>query len=71
MFQLFDYQQDLVDKARNALAAGNQGVLIVSPPGSGKSVVISEIAKLTVKKRWPCIILCPSPRTSKADQRFF
>lgn len=50
MFQLFDYQQDLVDKARNALAAGNQGVLIVSPPGSGKSVVISEIAKLTVKK---------------------
>lgn len=34
MFQLFDYQQDLVDKARNALAAGNQGVLIVSPPGS-------------------------------------
>lgn len=50
MFQLFDYQQDLIDKARNALAAGNQGVLIVSPPGSGKSVVISEIAKLTVKK---------------------
>lgn len=50
MFQLFDYQQDLVDKARNALAAGNQGVLIVSPPGSGKSVVISEIARLTVKK---------------------
>lgn len=50
MFQLFDYQQDLVDKARNALAAGNQGALIVSPPGSGKSVVISEIARLTVKK---------------------
>ncbi|MDK7064687.1 helicase-related protein [Lactobacillus crispatus] len=50
MFQLFDYQQDLVDKARNDLAAGNQGVLIVSPPGSGKSVVISEIARLTVKK---------------------
>lgn len=50
MFQLFDYQQDLVDKARNALAAGNQGVLIISPPGSGKSVVISEIARLTVKK---------------------
>ncbi|WP_240400791.1 DEAD/DEAH box helicase [Lactobacillus crispatus] len=50
MFQLFDYQQDLIDKARNALAAGNQGVLIVSPPGSGKSVVISEIARLTVKK---------------------
>lgn len=71
MFQLFDYQQDLVDKARNALAAGNQGVLIVSPPGSGKSVVISEIARLTVKKKWACIILCSSSRTSKTDQRFF
>ena len=50
MYQLFDYQQKLVDQARDALAQGNKGVLIVSPPGSGKSVVISEIARLTVKK---------------------
>lgn len=50
MYQLFDYQQKLVDQARDALAQGNKGVLIVSPPGSGKSVVISEIARLTVQK---------------------
>lgn len=50
MYRLFDYQQKLVDQARDALAQGNKGVLIVSPPGSGKSVVISEIARLTVKK---------------------
>ena len=50
MYRLFDYQQKLVDQARDALAQGNKGVLIVSPPGSGKSVVISEIARLTVQK---------------------
>lgn len=50
MYQLFDYQQDLVNRARDALAQGNKGVLIVSPPGSGKSVVISEIARLTTLK---------------------
>lgn len=32
MYQLFDYQQALVDKTRQALSDGNQGVLIVSPP---------------------------------------
>lgn len=50
MYQLYDYQQKLVSGARDALARGNHGVLIVSPPGSGKSIVIAEIAKLTVKK---------------------
>lgn len=50
MFQLFDYQQKLVNSARKSLARGNRGVLIVSPPGSGKSVVIAEIARLTTLK---------------------
>ena len=51
MYQLFDYQQKLVNQARDALAHKNKGVLIVSPPGSGKSVVIAEIAKLTTQKK--------------------
>ena len=51
MYRLFDYQQKLVAGARNALAQGNKGVLIVSPPGSGKSVVIAEIARLTALKK--------------------
>lgn len=51
MFDLFDYQQDLVDRSRQALAEGHHGVLIVSPPGSGKSVVIAEIARLTTLKK--------------------
>ena len=50
MYQLFDYQQKLVDGARKSLAEGHKGVLIVSPPGSGKSIVIAEIARLTTEK---------------------
>lgn len=49
-FKLFDYQQRIVDETRQKIGQGNNGVLIVSPPGSGKSVIIAEIARLTVAK---------------------
>ncbi len=51
MLQLFNYQQSLVKRARHALIDGNKSVLIVSPPGSGKSVIISEIARLATMKK--------------------
>ena len=47
-FKLRPYQQELVDKARQSIAQGAKGVLVQSPAGSGKSVVIAEIAKLTI-----------------------
>ena len=50
MFKLYDYQQKIVDETRKKLSQGNKGVLIVSPPGSGKSVVIGEIARLATLK---------------------
>lgn len=50
MFKLYDYQQNLVDQARNELAKGHKSVLLTSPAGSGKSVVIAEIARLTTAK---------------------
>lgn len=48
MYQLFDYQKDLIDRARKQILKHN--VMIVSPPGSGKSVVISEIVRLATLK---------------------
>lgn len=48
-FTLRPYQRELVNEARQAIAQGAKGVLVQSPPGSGKSVVIAEIAKLTVQ----------------------
>lgn len=51
MYTLFPYQQKLVNEARQSLANGNHAVLIQSPAGSGKSIVISEIARLTTAKQ--------------------
>lgn len=40
----------LVEQARQELRKGNKSCLLVSPAGSGKSVVIAEIARLTTLK---------------------
>ncbi|WP_460730539.1 DEAD/DEAH box helicase, partial [Nocardia heshunensis] len=50
MYQLHPYQTKLVNQARQALANGNKSVLLQSPAGSGKSVIIAEIVRLTVSK---------------------
>lgn len=50
MYKLFPYQQKLVNQAKQSFASGHHSVLIVSPAGSGKSVIISEIARLAVEK---------------------
>lgn len=51
MYKLYDYQQTAVKEARHQLLLKNKGVLIVMPPGSGKSVVIAEIARLTTLRK--------------------
>lgn len=48
-FKLYDYQENLVDQARHILLK-KSGVLIQSPPGSGKSVMIAEVVKNAVNK---------------------
>lgn len=50
MFELYEYQKDLVEGARESIASGSKGVLIQSPPGSGKSIVIAAIAKMATDK---------------------
>lgn len=50
MYQLHPYQANLVKQARSKFAEGIKSILIVSPAGSGKSVVIAEIARLAVEK---------------------
>lgn len=50
MFQLHDYQKTLVNKARQSYLDGYKSPCIVAPCGAGKSVIISEIAKLTTRK---------------------
>lgn len=45
-YKLYDYQQRLVNEARQSIANGSRGVFVQAPPGAGKSIVIAEITKL-------------------------
>ena len=49
--QLYDYQQSLVNQARQAYADGFKSPCIVAPCGAGKSIMIAEIIKLTTDNR--------------------
>lgn len=51
--KLYDYQQNLVDKVRQAYIDGYKSPCVVAPCGSGKSIIIADIARMTTtnKKR--------------------
>lgn len=49
--KLYDYQQDLVDRTRQSYRDGFNAPCIVSGCGSGKSVMIAEVARMTAKNR--------------------
>jgi superfamily II DNA or RNA helicase len=50
MFQLHDYQRRLVDKTRQSYIEKFKSPCVVAPCGAGKSVIISEIARMTTDK---------------------
>ena len=49
-YTLFPDQQELVDKARQSMLKGNKHLLIQSPAGSGKSIIIADIVKSATDK---------------------
>ncbi|AXF54595.1 DEAD/DEAH box helicase [Salicibibacter kimchii] len=49
-FKLYDYQKTLVKKTRQSYADGYKAPCVVAPCGAGKSVIISDIARMTTKK---------------------
>jgi superfamily II DNA or RNA helicase len=57
MIQLRDYQLDLVDGVRSAYRAGKRAPLVVSPTGSGKTVLFAYIAQGTSAKGNGVVIL--------------
>ncbi|MCK5617305.1 DEAD/DEAH box helicase [Candidatus Pacearchaeota archaeon] len=46
-YQLRNYQKRAVDKLRNSYRQGNRRVVLVSPTGSGKTVIASHIIELS------------------------
>jgi len=43
--ELRTYQKEAIQKVREAYISGNKSILVVSPTGSGKGVILSEIIK--------------------------
>lgn len=60
--QLRDYQQELIDRTRQALARGIRRVIMQSHVGSGKTVMASEIIRLALEKDIKHRILFIAPR---------
>lgn len=44
-YQLRNHQQELITKIRKSLASGHHHIIVQSPPRTGKTVVMAEIAK--------------------------
>jgi superfamily II DNA or RNA helicase len=55
---LRDYQQNMVDQAREMLKTLDR-IIVQAPTGSGKSIVISEIIKLSTLKKNICWVVVP------------
>ena len=51
MFKLYQYQEELIKKAQNEFIKGNKNIMLLSPPGSGKTVIMSEMAKNASNKQ--------------------
>ncbi|MEK0448768.1 MAG: hypothetical protein RL088_1036, partial [Verrucomicrobiota bacterium] len=57
MIHLRDYQGDCINGIRNAYRAGRRSPLLVSPTGSGKTVMFAYIANGTSRKGNRVLIL--------------
>ncbi len=55
--QLREYQQKAVDGARQVISLGRKKVLVVSPTGSGKSIMVAEIFRLASLREKKCLFL--------------
>ena len=50
MYKLYPHQEELVQEAKNSFRKGFKSPCIVSPCGSGKSVIIADIVKSATEK---------------------
>jgi len=48
--KLRPYQQEAIDKIKKAYINGSRAILVVSPTGSGKSVILADIIKSSAEK---------------------
>ena len=57
-YKLRGYQQELIDRIRQSLASGHHHIIVQSPPRTGKTVVMAEIARrATDRENSVCFIV--------------
>lgn len=49
-YKLRGYQKELIDRIRQSLATGHRRIIVQSPPRTGKTVVMAEIARRTTER---------------------
>ena len=57
MFQLRDYQEEIVSATRGSVMAGHKRVLVVGATGLGKTAILYEISRLAVEKGGKVLLL--------------
>ena len=58
MFQLRDYQQEMIDKVVESLRQGHRKIMIVLPTGGGKTAIASELVRRSYSKNKSSIFMC-------------
>ena len=51
MYELRSYQNDLINKIVNSMKKGHKKIIVQSPPRTGKTVVMAEIARKTTENK--------------------
>lgn len=51
MYELRSYQTDLINKIVNSMKKGHKRIIVQSPPRTGKTVVMAEIARRTTENK--------------------
>ena len=67
--QLRKYQLEAIDSTRNALKKGVRKPLVVAPTGSGKSLMIAEIAIKAASKSNRTLILCSQSEILEQNEK--
>ena len=50
MFKLRDYQQEMIDKVYQSIKSGHRSIMVQSPPRTGKTVLMADIARRATAK---------------------
>ena len=57
MLQLRPYQVDIIEQARKEMRSGVRSILIQSPTGSGKTVLVAQMLKTSASRGMPSLFI--------------